>query len=260
MRRRVGAVGQRFHRLRDGRLVEDLTEAQHRDDVAPGEARLADAGGGVHVDPAPVFIVAALEPKRLREGGEGDLPLVAEVLVPEPAGVDLLQLVRRPRRVRVQLRRLHQGLQVLPQLGFASVHVVLGCERVLALPGECEADAHAAARGGADLDEPIHQSLQFLHARVDVLQDDGDTPVFQGAPVYHVVDLVDQSGTSLRRARQVLRGPDPRVDLLAHGMERVGEIHRDGGDDVRHGRGLVRGLNWSCHLGRREGNAPRDVN
>jgi hypothetical protein len=23
-------------------------------------------------------------------------------------------------------------------------------------------------------------------------------------------------------------------------MERVGEIHRDGGDDVRHGRGLVR--------------------
>ena len=108
----------------------------------------------------------------------------------------------------------------------------------------------------------------------------------------HVVDLVDQSGTSLRRARQVLRGPDPRVDLLAHGMERVGEIHRDGGDDVRHGRGLVRakpelppraergqcapgfdvrgpnqicdfffrglvrGQTRSCHLGRREGMRP----
>ena len=95
VRRRIGSLRQFLHRLGDGRLVEDFAEAQNGNDVAPGEASLADAGGCVHVDPA-TFVVA-LVPERLSEGGDGNLPLVAEVLVPEPAGVDLFQLVRCPR-------------------------------------------------------------------------------------------------------------------------------------------------------------------
>ena len=50
-----------------------------------------------------------------------------------------------------------------------------------------------------------------------------------------MLSVVNRGGAPLGGRWKVLGRPDPRVDLLAHGMERVGEIHRDGGDDVRHG-------------------------
>ena len=90
----------------------------------------------------------------------------------------------------MQLGCLHQGLEVLPQLGFAALQFLLGVERILALPSERKADTHAATGRAAEPDEPLNQFLELLHAHVNVLQYDSYPPVLHGAPVDHVIDLV----------------------------------------------------------------------
>ena len=111
VRLRLDALGERHHGVLHGRGAEHLAEAQHGDLLRARETLLADGqnGVGVHLDARLLH----LKPKRLRQDGHRDLTLLAEVLVPEPPRVRLFQLVRRARREAVQLRGLHERLDVL---------------------------------------------------------------------------------------------------------------------------------------------------
>ena len=95
VRLRLHALRQALHRFFHRGEVERLVKAQHRDGTVAREAVLADGHHDVGVDVGA--FLTTLKPKRLRERGDGDFPLVAEVLIPKSARVCLLEFIRRPR-------------------------------------------------------------------------------------------------------------------------------------------------------------------
>ena len=125
-----GALGEARHGVRDGRLVEHLPESEHGHGFFPREAVLRELHDGPGVDAEIVRFAFVV--KRFRHGLDGHLPHVPEVLVPEPPRVHLLELIARARAVRVQLRGLHQRVQVLTELFLGSFQIVLHLDGVLA--------------------------------------------------------------------------------------------------------------------------------
>ena len=229
-----GSLGEAHHGVRDGRLVEHLAESEHGHGFFPREAVLGELNHrrGVH---AEVFGLA-LVVQSLGDGLDGNLPHVPEVFVPEPPGVHLLELVARARAVRVELRGLHQRVEVLAKFLLRSLQVVLHFHRILARGRDVQADAHAPAAllGRAKLDHAVDEVVELLHAARDVLQDGASSLVLYVTPIHHAVDLIDQPHATPARVGQMLGSIDPRLDLLVEIVDGVGEIHREAGDRGHH--------------------------
>ena len=242
-----GSLGEAHHGVRDGRFVEHLAESEHGHGFFPREAVLGELNHrrGVH---AEIFGLA-LVVQSLGDGLDGNLPHVPEVFVPEPPGVHLLELVARARAVRVELRGLHQRVEVLAKFLLRSLQVVLHFHRILACGRDAQADAHAPAAllGRAELDHAVDEVVELLHAARDVLQDGASSLVVYVAPVDHAIDLIDQPHATPARVGQMLRSIDPRLDLLVEIVDGVGEIHREACDRGHH-RDRLASLSDECEM------------
>eukprot|EP00982_Pelagococcus_subviridis_P011765 31117-Pelagococcus_subviridis.AAC.17 len=242
--RRLRALRERLHCVLYRREVEDVAEGEHGDG-SPARAEAVSADGGARLRVHARAGDCTLVTQRLREVFHGHLPLLAKVFVPEPPRVRLRELVGRPRRVLVNQRSVHEGVDVRSKFALRPLELVLRRERVLAFAREPQADA-APARVGldvADLFVDLHeQRVELLHGFLDVVQNHARALVFDVAAVDHAVDLVHETRTSVGRLRQRFRRVDSAFDPDAQGVKREADVH-DGEDRAHRSRILNRDEN-----------------
>ena len=184
------ALRQALHRLLHRRLVEHLAELKHGDGVGAFETVLTDGHHDVGVDARSFAFV----PKRLGDRTGGHLPLVSEVFVPESTRVRLGELIALARAEGVQLRGLHERVEVLAKLVLSSLEFLLSVEDVLALAREGKAQAEAVGLAGVDVHhvhEAVEEGVELGNAASDALEDDLGALLVGVEAVDHAVDLVE---------------------------------------------------------------------